>query len=151
MGSPDRIGLAHLTAPVSALRALDCHTEADQLQQAAEAWCGALLAHRRSPAYRVVLRDPAVVPVDELVTTLTVAADTLRLHGDLVGLGAWASAVAARLVASLEACDPLTGRVLAFISTAADGSGELVLFPNDPAANAAIPGFTPHGVEPAVG
>lgn len=142
MGSrPERIGLAHLTAPVAALRALHCDAEADQLQHAAVAWCAALLAHRRSPAYRIVLRDPSAVPVDALFTALTVAADTLRLHGDLVGLGAWASALAARLVASLENCDPLTGRLLACISTAADGTGELVFFPHEPDDSLRIPGL----------
>jgi len=146
MGSPtaalaEHIGLPHLTAAVPTLRALGHPADALVLDDSARRFCAALLAHRRSPAYRVHLTDPDAVPCDDLVRALLRAADLLCAVGDPDALGSWCAALAARLGAVLEFCDPAVTRTIACISTAADGTGELVLFPYDPEDAASLPGF----------
>lgn len=139
--SAEHIGLPQFTAAVPHLRTLGYSVEALVLDDAAHRFCGGLLAHRRSPAYRVHLTDPEAVPADSLVRALLRAADRLRMAGDPEGLGSWCAALAARLGAVLELCDPEITRQLVCISTAADGTGELVFFPYDPEDAASLPGF----------
>lgn len=127
----ERIGHAHLVAPAAGLRAAGFCELADHLQQEAAAWCDLLLRHRRSPAYKIVLRDPSAVPADRLFDALRQTADTLRGHGDVVGHGAWAVALAARLGAWLDVCGCSDGPVVVCIDTAPDGTGELVAFPRE--------------------
>lgn len=136
MSSFLRIGRAHLVAPVQALRALDASL-AERLVADADRFLEALSEHRRSPCYRVRLRDPEAVPIQALSATLTEAADELRLAGDPGGLGSWAIALSARLTALLASCDPTETRTLLFIEEDDEGAA-LVIAPYDPEDAASI-------------
>lgn len=135
MSSPpppvEHIGADQLLAALPTLRTLGFDAEATDLEREALAFCGALLALRRSPAGRGHLRDFTSLPTDPLARSLHSAADSLILADDPGGLGSWCAALSARLLALSELTDPHISRQLVLIGEH-QGSGHLALYPFDP-------------------
>jgi len=138
----ERIGLGHFTAAVPALRHLGEPDLAEDLDNAARDFCQELGRHRRSPAYRVRLRDPSLLGLAHLAWQLLASADVLRQgDDDQAALGAWCSALAARLHALEAVPDPRDSLVVVFIDIDRRGKGELVFVPLQPGDLHPLPGL----------
>ncbi len=127
MSSPDRIDRRLLLTAEPALRELN-PALADELVHTVDRFLQSTAEHARSPTYRVRLREPGTLPHAVLVKTLLIAGDEFRLADDPDGLGAWCTALAARLGVLLEDLTPERVRSLVFI----EPDGALVILPYDP-------------------
>ena len=126
----ERIGVDHFVAAAPALRSHGHDALASELESAARHLCDALVLHRRSPAYRVRLRPPVVLGVERLAAALLRAADVLDGGSNpLAALASWCSVLAARLQAVAHEPDVRVTRMLVFVTTNAQGQGELLFSP----------------------